>query len=114
VLTPADLDRVITTDGALDARHLTLDTAAHLEQAVWGQGFPAPTFCDPFEVLDQRTVGGRHSKLRLRKDDGEYEAMLFAHTGRLPPRVRAVYRIGVNEFNATRRLQITIEHWQPA
>jgi single-stranded-DNA-specific exonuclease len=40
--------------------------------------------------------------------------MLFAHAEPLPARVRAVYRIGVNEFNARRSLQITFEHWQPA
>jgi single-stranded-DNA-specific exonuclease len=114
MLTPADLERVIATDGTLENRHLTLETAATLEQAVWGQGFPAPTFCDTFEVLQQRTVGGRHAKLRLRKGDGEFEAMLFSHADPLPPRVQAVYRIGVNEFNGTRSLQITFEHWQPA
>jgi single-stranded-DNA-specific exonuclease len=114
MLTPADLARVITTDGSLAPAHLTLDTAAQLEQAVWGQGFPAPTFCDTFEVLQQRIVGGRHLKLRLRKDDSEVEAMLFGEAETLPPRVRAVYRIGINEFNAKRSLQITFEHWQPA
>ena len=114
MLTPADLERVIATDGPLASQFLTLNTAAQLEQAVWGQGFPAPTFCDIFEVLQQRTVGGRHAKLRLRKGDGEFEAMLFSHAEPLPPRVRAVYRIGVNEFNATRSLQITFEHWLPA
>ena len=114
MLTPADLERVIATDGPLAPQFLTLNTAAQLEQAVWGQGFPAPTFCDIFEVLQQRTVGGRHAKLRLRKGDGEFEAMLFSHAEPLPPRVRAVYRIGVNEFNATRSLQITFEHWLPA
>ncbi|NBR27172.1 MAG: single-stranded-DNA-specific exonuclease RecJ [Betaproteobacteria bacterium] len=114
MLTSADLERVIATDGPLASQHLTLDTAAVIEQAVWGQGFPAPTFCDTFEVLQQRTVGGRHAKLRLRKGDGEFEAMLFSHADPLPPRVRAVYRLGVNEFNATRSLQITFEHWQPA
>ena len=114
MLTPADLERVIATDGPLSSEFLTLDTAARLEQAVWGQGFPAPTFCDTFEVLQQRTVGGRHAKLRLRKGDGEFEAMLFSHAEPLPPRVQAVYRIGVNEYNATRSLQITFEHWQPA
>ena len=114
MLTPADLERVIATDGPLASEYLTLNTAAAIEQAVWGQGFPAPTFCDTFEVLQQRTVGGRHAKLRLRKGDGEFEAMLFSHADPLPPRVQAVYRIGVNEFNATRSLQITFEHWQPA
>jgi single-stranded-DNA-specific exonuclease len=114
MLTPDDLQRVITTDGSLADHYLTLDTAAQLEQAVWGQGFPAPTFCDHFEVLKQRIVGGRHLKLRLRKDDTEVEAMLFGQAESLPARVRAVYRIGVNEFNGSRSLQITFEHWQPA
>ena len=40
--------------------------------------------------------------------------MLFGHADPLPPRVQAVYRVGVNEFNGTRSLQITFEHWQPA
>ncbi len=114
MLTPADLDRVITTDGSLAPADLSMDTAVRLEQAVWGQGFPAPTFCDEFEVLQQRVVGGRHLKLRLRKGDSEVEAMLFAQAAPVPRRVRAVYRIGVNEFNGARTLQITFEHWQPA
>ncbi len=114
MLTPVDLERVIATDGPLTAKFMTLDTAARLEQAVWGQGFPAPTFCDIFEVLKQRIVGGRHLKLRLRKGDGEFEAMLFGQSESLPDRVQAIYRIGVNEFNATRSLQLTFEHWQPA
>ena len=114
MLTPADLDRVITTDGPLAPADLTMDTAVRLEHAVWGQGFPAPTFCDEFDVLQQRVVGGRHLKLRLRKDDGEVEAMLFGSAEPLPRRLRAVYRIGVNEFNGARTLQITIEHWQAA
>jgi single-stranded-DNA-specific exonuclease len=114
MLTPADLDRVIATDGPLAPSELTMDTATRLEHAVWGQGFPAPTFCDEFEVLQQRVVGGRHLKLRLRKGDGEVEAMLFGHAEPVPRRLRAVYRIGVNEFNGTRTLQLTFEHWQAA
>ena len=114
MLTPGDLDRVITTDGPLASEQLTLETAAQLEQGIWGQGFPAPTFCDSFDVLAQRIVGGRHLKLQLRKDDGEFEAMLFGSAAPLPARLRAVYRLAVNEYNATRRLQITIEHWHEA
>ena len=80
---------------------------------MWGQGFPAPTFDDEFEVVQQRIVGARHLKLRLAKDGSEYEAMLFSHTAPLPARVRAVYRLGVNEYNGAQKLQVTIEHWQP-
>ncbi len=113
LLTPADLERSIETDGALPAGVLTLETARLLEQPVWGQGFPAPTFDDDFTVAQQRIVGERHLRLRLVKDDTEIEAMLFSHTALLPRRVRAVYRLAVNEYNGAQKLQLTIEHWQP-
>ncbi len=113
LLTPADLERSIETDGALPAANLTLETARLLEQQVWGQGFPAPTFDDEFVVTQQRIVGERHLKLRLVKNGSEYEAMLFSHTAPLPRRVRAVYRLAVNEYNGAQKLQLTIEHWQP-
>ena len=114
LLSPADLDRIIETDGALPGEHCTLEAARVLEHAVWGQGFPAPTFDDEFTVARQRVVGERHLKLRLAKDGREIEAMLFAHAEPLPPRIRAVYRIGVNEWNGVQTLQLTLEHWQPA
>ncbi len=113
LLTPADLERSIETDGALPAANLTLATALLLEQQVWGQGFPAPTFDDAFGVVQQRIVGSRHLKLRLDKDGCEYEAMLFSHTAPLPKRMRAVYRLAVNEYHGARTLQLTVEHWQP-
>ena len=47
------------------------------------------------------------------KDGAEVEAMLFSHTAPLPARVRAVYRLGINEYNGAQKLQVTIEHWQP-
>ena len=65
LLSPADLERIIETDGALPAEHLTLESARLLEQQVWGQGFPAPTFDDEFAVAQQRVVADRHLKLRL-------------------------------------------------
>ena len=114
LLSPADLDRIIETDGALPGEHCTLEAARVLEHAVWGQGFPAPTFDDEFTVARQRVVGERHLKLRLAKDGREIEAVLFAHAEPLPPRIRAVYRIGVNEWNGVQTLQLTLEHWQPA
>ena len=113
LLTPADLERGIETDGSLPREYLTLESARMLEQQVWGQGFPAPTFDDEFVVAQQRIVGERHLKLRLVKDGAEHEAMLFSHTAPLPGRVRAIYRLAVNEYNGAQKLQLTIEHWQP-
>jgi len=112
LLSPADLERVIETDGTLAPEYLTLDTAALLEQAVWGQGFAAPTFDDEFAIAQQRVVGERHLRLRVTRDGREYEAMLFAHAEPLPARVHAVYRLGSNEYNGERSMQLTIEQWE--
>lgn len=113
LLTPADLERVIETDGTLRPEDLTLEAARLFEQQVWGQGFPAPTFDDEFAIVRQRVVAGRHLKLQLARDGGEYEAMLFSHAEPLPGRVHAVYRLAVNEYGGTQKLQLTIEHWHP-
>ena len=114
LLTPADLERIIATDGALAAEHLTLESARLLDQQVWGQGFLPPTFDDEFEVMQQRIVAERHIKLRLARDGGEYEAMLFSQTAPLPRRAHVVYRLAVNDYRGTSKLQLNIEHWRPA
>ena len=114
LLSPADLERVIETDGSLQAQLCRIETAQTLEQQVWGQGFPAPQFCDVFEVAQQRVVGEKHLKLTLTRDGQRFEAMLFSHADALPPRIEAVYRLSVNEFNGARTLQLILAHWTPA
>jgi single-stranded-DNA-specific exonuclease len=106
--------RVVETDGTLESSYYSLDTAQMLEAQIWGQGFPPPLFCDSFVVQDQRVVGERHLKLRLLKDGQRIEAMRFNALDPLPARVRAAYRLGVNEFNGLRRPQITFEAVEPA
>jgi single-stranded-DNA-specific exonuclease len=114
LLTPANLARVIETDGALPADWLTLEAAAALEEPVWGQGFPAPTFEGTFEVQDQRIVGERHLRLRLAAGGRAINAIAFGRSERVPPAIRAVYRLAVNEFNGTRSPQLVVEHVEPA
>lgn len=114
LLSPADLERRIETDGPLEPGQMTLETASALDTQVWGQGFPRPCFDDCFEVVNQRVVGERHLKLRLARAGRNIEAMLFRHDQPLPSAIRAVYRLEVNEFNGSRSLQLMIEHWQPA
>lgn len=115
LLQPADLDQVIETDGALDQAQLSLELAEAIEAQVWGQGFAAPLFCNEFEVLDQRVVGGRHLRLRMRPAQGGaiVEAIRFGEDAPLPSSLRAVYRLQVNEFNGTRSPQLVIERWSP-
>ena len=85
-----------------------------VEAQIWGQGFPPSLFCDTFTVESQRVVGERHLKLRLLKNGQRLEAMRFNSLEPLPARVRAAYRVGVNEFNGLKRAQLTFENVEPA
>ncbi len=106
--------RVVETDGELEAAYHSLDVALLLESQIWGQGFPPPLFCGSFGVEGQRVVGERHLKLRLVKDGRRLEAMRFNSLEPLPAKVRAAYRLSVNEFNGLKRPQITFENVEPA
>jgi single-stranded-DNA-specific exonuclease len=112
LLTPADLHRIIETDGGLTNDALSLATARLIGEQVWGQGFPQPVFDDEFEVAQQCVVGERHLKLRLARQAATYDAILFSHATPLPQRIRAVYRMDVNEYKGTQTLQLIVEHWQ--
>jgi len=103
---------VVETDGSLEASHRTLQVAQMLEREIWGQGFPQPVFCDTFAVESQRVVGDKHLKLKLAKDGRWIEAMRFGSTDPLPPRVRAAYRLAVNEFNGLKTVQLNVEHFE--
>ena len=115
LLTPADLERVIETDGLLDPDDISLSFAELLATQVWGQGFAPPSFFGEFEVAEQKIVGGRHLKLRLRRKPAEQglNAILFGRETPLPLRVSAIYRVQVNEFNGMRSVQLVVDHWQP-
>jgi single-stranded-DNA-specific exonuclease len=114
LLPPESRGRVVETDGALEHGYHSLNVAQMLEAQIWGQGFPPPLFCDTFVMESQRVVGERHLKLKLRRESQRYEAIWFnALDGRavpLPPRIRAAYRLGVNEYNGLQRTQLSIEH----
>ncbi len=113
-LTPADLEQTIETDGVLDAREHTLDAARAIDSGIWGQGFAAPAFHGEFAVAEQRIVGERHLKLKLRRDGHVLDAMLFFQADPLPASVNAVYQLGINEFNGQQSVQLTLRHWHPA
>lgn len=113
-LSAADLAGQVETDGPLAPDELTLSLAEALEEPVWGQGFPAPSFDDTFAVTGQRVVGGSHMRLSLLLGGRTFEAMLFRHAAPLPPRIRAVYRPEVNRYQGLAALQLVVVHWEPA
>jgi single-stranded-DNA-specific exonuclease len=122
-LDPAAL-AVIDSDGELSPEEMTLATAFELREAgPWGQAFPEPSFDGEFRVLERRMVGERHLKLRVRPlASGEnFDAICFnfAPANRPPPDLpdgpaRVAYRLDVNEYLGTRRLQLVIEHLESA
>ncbi|HXV09202.1 MAG TPA: single-stranded-DNA-specific exonuclease RecJ [Burkholderiales bacterium] len=114
LLTPADLERVIETDGELAGADCSLELAQLLKDIPWGQGFPRPSFHGPFDVLSQRIVGERHLRLRLSASGRAVDAMLFGSTARLPGCIVAVYRLEVSEYQGLRSLQLTLDHWDAA
>jgi len=113
-LTPAQLHRTHESDGVLDRGELTLELAAQLRDRVWGQGMPAPAFDDTFDVMDSRVVGVKHLRLSLGRGDERFDAILFNRTEPLPARIRAAYRLEVNEWQGRLSLQLNVEHWLPA
>jgi single-stranded-DNA-specific exonuclease len=114
LLSPADLEQVIETDGALSPGELTVDNVALLSGPVWGQGFPAPRFCDEFEVAAQRIVGEKHLKLTLGHGKLRIDAIRFGHVDTAPRRIRAVYQPSINEWNGRTSVQLQVEHWEEA
>ena len=117
LLTPADLDAVIETDGSLSAHEVDWDVGVALDKQVWGQGFPAPLFSDEFVVKLQKVVGERHLKLSLQKADDQtgrmIDAIYFQQQEFLPPKVHMVYELQTNEFNGRQSVQLNVRHCVP-
>jgi single-stranded-DNA-specific exonuclease len=108
-LDAATLARTLRTDGPLAIEWFNAETVTLLDAQVWGQGFEAPLFCDEVDVLQQRLVGEKHLKLRLRHAGTQRDAIWFGRTEPLPERVRLAYRLSVDEYNGQRRLQMVVE-----
>jgi single-stranded-DNA-specific exonuclease len=109
-LDAATLTRTVRTDGPLAAEWFNAETVALLDAQVWGQGFEAPTFCDEVQVLQQRLVGEKHLKLRLKLPGGvARDAIWFGRVEPLPERTRLAYRLSLDEWNGQPRVQMVVE-----
>ena len=108
-LDKATLTRTLLVDGPLAVEWFNVETVSLLDAQVWGQGFEAPLFCDDVQVLQQRLVGEKHMKLRLRHAGHERDAIWFSHTEPLPARVVLAFRLDADEWNGVRRVRFLIE-----
>ena len=110
LLNEADLQALLETDGSLDAKDMSLQTAWILASQVWGQGFPQPVFCDDFKVISQRIVGQKHLKLILEKEEKRIDAIYFNCQDSLNPEIRAAYALESNEYNNLQTVQLVIKY----
>ncbi|MEX2124169.1 MAG: single-stranded-DNA-specific exonuclease RecJ [Woeseia sp.] len=109
----ADFSGALVTDGDLPPAAMNLNFARILRDAgPWGAGFPEPLWSGEFELVEQRTVGENHLKLKVRplRGSGYLDAIAFnqagsAHRGT----VRLAYRLDVNEWRGVESPQLVVE-----
>ena len=110
LLSAADLEQVIESDGELESSEMKLPLARELGSQVWGQGFPAPLFRGIFNVTSQRIVAEKHLKLKLTQGKHEFDGIYFSHVDPVPKTVLCIYRLAINEYLGLEDVQLTIEH----
>jgi single-stranded-DNA-specific exonuclease len=114
LIAPAALTRTLETDGPLEAGYYGLTSARLLQNAIWGQAFPAPLFADEFEVVQQRLLKEKHLKLTLKKGKARFDAIRFNHAEGATERIRAAFRLDINEWQGEANVQLVLEHFEPA
>jgi len=109
----ADFSGAIVSDGVLPGAAFNLQFAKNLRDAgPWGSAFPEPTWNGDFELVEQRTVGENHLKMRLRPADGGQviDAIAFNQAGAAYRGVvQLAYRLDVNEFRGVETPQLIVE-----
>ncbi|MHB8252364.1 MAG: single-stranded-DNA-specific exonuclease RecJ [Acidiferrobacter sp.] len=115
---PDALTAVLDTDGPLASHEITMETAEALQDGgPWGQGFPAPLFEGHFRVEAIRPLSdGLHARLTVSLENGGGQPLtaLAFHCERLGwtpcmGPLTCLYRIGINEYNGRRDLQLIVE-----
>lgn len=109
----ADFSGAIVTDGPLPGTALSLNFARSLRDAgPWGSAFPEPMWSGEFNIVEQRTVGENHLKLRVRPAEGGniIDAIAFNQAGGVyRGMVQLVYKLDVNEFRGVENPQLIVE-----
>jgi single-stranded-DNA-specific exonuclease len=115
-ISETDLQHCLISDGELHEEELDLKVAAMLrEGGPWGQAFPEPLFDDTFTVLEQRIVGDKHLKLKLKKGNKILDAVAFFVDMQMWPnhrcqKLHAAYRLDINEYQGRQSAQLIIEY----
>jgi single-stranded-DNA-specific exonuclease len=110
---------IVYSDGALSREELSLESARLLRASgPWGQAFPEPVFDGAFNVRGVRVLSERHLKLDICDgDEPACEAIAFRHFDdadaplvRANDRIELAYRLDVNQYNGSEKMQLVVEY----
>ena len=102
----------LLTDGKLEAFDISLNNAEILKQAgPWGQGFEEPIFCGEFEIVEQKVVGEKHLKCRLKLvgNNQVHDAIAFFQDPIDSKKVQVAYKLSLNIWRGNISLQLMVE-----
>jgi single-stranded-DNA-specific exonuclease len=117
-----NFDDVCLTDGELDITQINTKTAALLDDAgPWGSQFPEPTFDGIFIVERQQILKKKYLKMTLsfpEQRNSMLDAICFnvdvnEWNNEKTSALHCVYRLKLNEYRGTERLQLLIDYFQP-
>jgi single-stranded-DNA-specific exonuclease len=108
------LNAVRYVDQSPSSEVLNVETAELLQLQPWGSGFEEPLFKGTFRVQSQQILQNKHSKFKLIQlgtvsQKKTIDAIFFGHAENLIGEVTFVYRMGVNQYNNLKSLQLIIE-----
>ena len=114
LLKQEDLQLRVTVDGSLSASDITPDNISDLEDGLWGQAFPPPTFRNVMRVLSQRQIGKEkiHKKLEVLIDGVKFDAVKWRCEEQMPEFVEADYTLNNNEYMGRITPQLMIGHFR--
>ncbi len=102
----------LLTDGRLDTFDVTLNNAQLLkESGPWGQGFEEPIFYGEFEIVEQKVVGEKHLKCRVKLvgDTHVHDAIAFFQDPLKDKQALVAYKLSINTWQGRSNLQLMIE-----
>ncbi|WPE18822.1 single-stranded-DNA-specific exonuclease RecJ [Candidatus Thioglobus autotrophicus] len=106
----------LLTDGDLEAFDVSLENAEIIKNAgPWGQGFDEPIFFGEFDVVDQKVVGEKHLKcrLKLQGDTQVHDAIAFFQAPLESTQVKVAYKLSINIWRGNTSLQLMVEQINP-
>ncbi len=106
----------LLTDGTLEPADISLDNAQLIAHSgPWGQGFEEPIFHGDFDIVEQRVVGEKHLKCRLKLTNTStlYDAIAFFQAPISTKQVTIAYKLSINEWRGSVSLQLMVEQVSP-